>query len=334
MHLARFPRVRFAHLPTPLEPLPRLSEALGGKAQFWVKRDDCTGLAGGGNKTRKLEFLLGEALQQGADTLVTQGAVQSNHVRQTAAAAARFGLACESILEGRVPTNAVDYNRSGNVQLDDLLGAKLRHVPAGSDMNAALQTVAEEVRARGGKPYVIPGGGSNTVGSLGYVECAIEMVTQANALGLVIDRIVTATGSAGTHAGLVAGLALIGADIPVLGIGVRAPKEAQETNVFKLALATAEKLGHPERVTREQVVADCDYVGEGYGLVDHAVIEALKLAARTDALLLDPVYTGKAMKGLIALAKQGRFDGETVVFLHTGGAQGLSGYQSVLEGAL
>jgi L-cysteate sulfo-lyase len=333
MHLARFPRARFAHLPTPLEPMPRLSEALGGPRLF-VKRDDCTGLAGGGNKTRKLEFLLGAALEAGADTLVTQGAVQSNHVRQTAAAAARFGLKCEVILEERVPTNAVDYTASGNVLLDRLLGAKLRNVAAGSDMNAALETVAEEVRATGGKPYVIPGGGSNPIGALGYVDCAIELVAQANAQGLVIDRIVTATGSAGTHAGLVAGLALIGADIPVLGIGVRAPKETQEANVHKLAVQTAALLGHEERVTREMTVADCDYVGAGYGLVDEAVIDGLKLVARTEALLLDPVYTGKAMKGLIALSRAGAFKDETVVFLHTGGAQGLFGYHSVLEGHL
>jgi L-cysteate sulfo-lyase len=332
MHLAGFPRARFAHLPTPLEAAPRLGEALGMK--LWIKRDDCTGLAGGGNKTRKLEFLLGEALARGADTLVTQGAVQSNHVRQTAAAAARFGLACEIILEERVATNAADYNNSGNVLLDRLMGGKLRNVPAGTDMNAALAAVAEEVTQAGGKPYIIPGGGSNTVGALGYVDCAIELVAQANAMGLVIDRIVTPTGSAGTHAGLVAGLALIGADIPVLGIGVRAPRETQEANVHKLAVETAALLGHPERVTREMTVADCDYVGAGYGLVDEAVIDALKLAARTEALLLDPVYTGKAMKGLIALAKQGRFKDETVVFLHTGGAQGLSGYASVLEGHL
>src|SRR5690348_14408824 len=156
MHLARFPRARFAHLPTPLEPLPRLSEALGREAQFWIKRDDCTGLAGGGNKTRKLEFLLGAALEAGADTLVTQGAVQSNHVRQTAAAAAIHGMACEIILEERVQTNAVDYVSSGNVLLDRLMGGKLRNVPAGSDMNAELEKVAEEVRAKGGKPYIIP----------------------------------------------------------------------------------------------------------------------------------------------------------------------------------
>ncbi|WP_374345511.1 D-cysteine desulfhydrase [Phenylobacterium sp.] len=333
MHLARFPRARFAHLPTPLEAAPRLGEALGGLNLF-IKRDDCTGLAGGGNKTRKLEFLVGAALAAGADTLVTQGAVQSNHVRQTIAAAAKFGLACEVILEERVATNAIDYQGSGNVLLDHLLGGKSRRVPAGSDMNAALEQVAEEIRARGGKPYVIPGGGSNTIGALGYVDCALELVRQADAQGLKIDRIVTATGSAGTHAGLVAGLALAGADIPVLGIGVRAPKETQEANVHKLAVATAEMLGHGDRVTREMTVADCDYVGEGYGLVDEAVIEALKLAARTEGLLLDPVYSGKAMKGLIALAQQGMFKGETVVFLHTGGAQGLFGYHSVLEGHL
>ncbi|MDB5475789.1 MAG: 1-aminocyclopropane-carboxylate deaminase [Phenylobacterium sp.] len=338
MHLARFNPVRFAHLPTPLEPLPRLTAALavspGGGPELWVKRDDCTGLAGGGNKTRKLEYLLGDAFANDADTLITQGAVQSNHVRQTAAAAAMFGLACEVILEQRTGSNAHDYNHSGNVLLDELLGAKIRSVPGGTDMNQALAEAAAEVAARGGRPYVIPGGGSNVIGALGYVECALELVNQANEAGLEIDRIVTATGSAGTHAGLVAGLAVMGADIPVLGIGVRAPKEVQEANVFKLAVETADLLGHKDRVTRDLVVADCDYVGEGYGLVDQAVIEALKLCARTDGLLLDPVYTGKAMKGLIALSALGRFDGETVVFLHTGGAQGLFGYQSVMEGHL
>lgn len=333
MHLSRFPRARFAHLPTPLEAMPRLSAALAGPT-LWVKRDDCTGLAGGGNKTRKLEFLVGEALAQGADTLVTQGAVQSNHVRQTAAAAARFGLACEVILEERTGSTAVDYTGSGNVLLDRLLGAKIRNVPGGTDMNAELARSAEEIRARGGKPYVIPGGGSNPVGALGYVDCAIELVRQADELGLVIDRIVTATGSAGTHAGLVAGLALIGADIPILGIGVRAPREVQEANVHKLAVETAALFGHGDRVTREMTVANCDYVGAGYGLIDEAVIDALKLAARTEALLLDPVYSGKAMKGLIALTKAGAFKGETVVFLHTGGAQGLFGYHGELEGSL
>lgn len=332
MHLARFARIRLAHLPTPLEPLPRLSEELG--LDLWIKRDDCTGLAGGGNKTRKLEFLLGAAFEADADTLVTQGAVQSNHVRQTAAAAAAHGLACEIILEERTGSKATDYVGNGNVLLDRLFGATLRTVPGGTDMVAELEKTAAEVRARGGKPYVIPGGGSNPTGALGYVDCAREIVVQADEMDLEVHRIVTATGSAGTHAGLVAGLAVMGADIPVLGIGVRAPKDRQEANVFKLAEETAALLGQPGRVTREQVVADCDYVGEGYGLIDQGVIDALTLAARLDGIVLDPVYSGKAMKGLIALARAGRFKGETVVFLHTGGAQGLFGYQTEIEGAL
>ena len=332
MHLARFPRLRLAHLPTPLEPLLRLSEALG--IDLWIKRDDCTGLAGGGNKTRKLEFLLGDAFECGADTLVTQGAVQSNHVRQTAAAAAVMGLKCEVILEERTGSKAVDYVHNGNVLMDRLFGATIRSVPGGSDMPAELEKTAAEVRARGGRPYIIPGGGSNAIGALGYVDCAREIVVQADELDLAIDRIVTATGSAGTHAGLVAGLAVLGADIPVLGIGVRAPKDRQEANVLKLAKETAALLGHPDRVKDEMVVANCDYVGAGYGLIDQAVVDALVLAARTDAILLDPVYTGKAMKGLIALARAGTFEGQRVVFLHTGGAQGLAGYQGELDGML
>jgi len=332
MHLARFARIRLAHLPTPLEPLPRLSEELG--LDLWIKRDDCTGLAGGGNKTRKLEFLLGAAFEADADTLVTQGAVQSNHVRQTAAAAAAHGLDCEIILEERTGSRATDYVGNGNVLLDRLFGATLRTVSGGTDMVAELEKTAAEVRARGGKPYVIPGGGSNPVGALGYVDCAREIVVQADEMDLEVHRIVTATGSAGTHAGLVAGLAVMGADIPVLGIGVRAPKDRQEANVFKLAEETAALLGQPGRVTREMVVADCDYVGDGYGLIDQGVIDALTLAARLDGIVLDPVYSGKAMKGLIALARAGQFKGETVVFLHTGGAQGLFGYQTEIEGAL
>ncbi len=329
MHLARFPRVRLAHLPTPLEPLPRLSETLG--VDLWIKRDDCTGLAGGGNKTRKLEFLLGEAFEQDADTLVTQGAVQSNHVRQTAAAAAAHGLNCEVILEERTGSKATDYTRNGNVLLDRLFGAGVRSVPGGSDMPAELEKTAAEVRVRGGRPYVIPGGGSNPVGALGYVDCAREIVIQADDLDLQIDRIVTATGSAGTHAGLVAGLAVMGTDIPVLGIGVRAPKDKQEANVLKLAEETAALLGRPGCVPPGMVVADCDYVGAGYGLIDQGVADALMLAARTDGIVLDPVYSAKAMKGLIALARAGRFEGERVVFLHTGGAQGIFGYQGELE---
>lgn len=333
MHLARFPRLRLAHLPTPLEPLPRLGEALG--LDLWVKRDDQTGLAGGGNKTRKLEFLVGEALAQDADTLVTQGAVQSNHVRQTAAAAAACGLRCELILEQRTGSTAPDYLGNGNVLLDRLLGASVRFVDGGTDMTAELAATAEQVRARGGRPYVIPGGGSNPVGALGYVDCARELLVQADELDLQIDRIVVASGSAGTHAGLLAGLAVMGVDAPVLGIGVRAPQAKQTVMVRELAAETCARLGQAGRWDDARVVCDCDHVGGGYGVLDAATVEALTMAARLEGLILDPVYTGKAMKGLIARARAGDFlEGETVVFVHTGGAQGLFGYQSELEGRL
>jgi L-cysteate sulfo-lyase len=328
MDLARFPRVRLAHLPTPLERLPRLSDKLG--VEVWIKRDDCTGFAGGGNKTRKLEFLLGRALELGADTLITQGAVQSNHVRQTAAAAAAHGLPFEVILEERTPSETAEYKRNGNVLLNRLFGAGMRTVPGGTDVKAELQSIADRVSAEGGRPFIVPGGGSSPVGALGYVDCARELSEQAEELGLRIDRIITPTGSGGTQAGLVAGLAVLGIDIPVLGIGVRFPRQKQEARILELARATAALLGHPDAVTEAMVVADCDFVGDGYGLIDEAVIEALKMAARSDGIVLDPVYTGKAMKGLIALARAGRLEDETVVFLHTGGSEGLFAYESQL----
>lgn len=326
MHLARFPRLRFAHLPTPLEPMPALGKALGGPALF-IKRDDCTGLATGGNKTRKLEFLMGEALENGADLIITQGATQSNHARQTAAIAARAGLRCEILLEDRTGRQDLAYRESGNVLLDRLLGATVRVVPGGTDMTAAMEEVARAHRTAGGKPYVIPGGGSNPVGALGYVDCAFETVSQANAMGLRIDHVVHATGSTGTQAGLVAGLCGCRSGIPVLGISVRAPREKQETNVFALAEATAEFAGMAGAVRREDVVVNSDYVGEGYGLPTEGMMEAVALTARTEGLLLDPVYSGKAMAGLIDLIRRGRFRrDENVVFLHTGGSVGLFGY--------
>jgi L-cysteate sulfo-lyase len=331
MHLARFPRLKFAHLPTPLEPLPNLTRLLGGP-RLWIKRDDCTGLATGGNKTRKLEFLVAEALARGADTLITQGAVQTNHGRQTAAIAARFGLRCILLLEHRVATDDPDYLGNGNVLLDRLFGAELRELAGGSDMNAALEAVAEEVRRAGGKPYVIPGGGSNEVGALGYVACALELVHQANEAGLRIDHIVHATGSAGTQAGLVAGLEAMHAGIPVLGIGVRAPREQQEANVHDLACRLAEKLGVTGGIPRSAVVANCDYVGEGYGIPTPAMVEAVRLFARHEGILLDPVYTGKAAAGLVDLCRRGFFAKDAnVVFLHTGGAAALAAYRRTFD---
>lgn len=326
MHLSRFPRIALGHLPTPLEPMPRLSAHLGGPT-LYIKRDDCTGLASGGNKTRKLEFLVADAIAKGADTLITQGATQSNHARQTAAAAARVGMKCIILLEDRTGYTDPNYKLSGNVFLERLMGAPTRSYPGGTDMNAAMAQVADEVKAQGGKPYVIVGGGSNAIGALGYVNCAIELLTQANDRSLKIDRVVHATGSAGTQAGLVAGFEGMRSGIGVLGIGVRAKKEAQETNVFKLACETADLLGMKGAVARESVVANTDYVGDGYGIPTQSMIDAVTLVARTEGILLDPVYSGKGMAGLIDLIAKGEFrKGENVVFIHTGGSVGLFGY--------
>lgn len=337
MHLSRFDPVRFAHLPTPLEPLPGLTTLLAGDdgsgPTLWIKRDDCTGLAGGGNKTRKLEYLLGAALSDDADTLVTQGAIQSNHVRQTAAAAARFGLACEIILEARTGSNAIDYNRSGNVLLDELLGARVRTVPGGSDMAAELARTAAEVEARGGRPYVIPGGGSNAVGALGYAECARELVAQADEMGLVIDRIVVASGSAGTQAGLVVGLAAEASTAVVQGFAVSQVEHLQHQRVAALAAATASFIGgHPSELPPQAVRVNADYLGKGYSIPSEAMVDAVQLVARLEGLLLDPVYTGKAMAGLIDWARTGRFRrDENVVFIHTGGQAGLFGFCDTLS---
>lgn len=326
MNLAQFPRVRLAHLSTPLELMPRLSEALGGP-EIWIKRDDCTGLSTGGNKTRKLEYLMAEAQAQGADMVMTQGATQSNHARQTAAAAAKLGMACHILLEDRTGYNHENYKFSGNVLLDHLHGATMEHRGAGMDMHAEMEAVAETFRAKGRNVYVIPGGGSNPTGALGYVNCAFEMLTQFNDMGLNVDHIVHATGSAGTQAGLITGLKAMNANIPLLGIGVRVPKAKQEENVYNLAVRTAEKLGCPGVVVREDVVANTDYVGPGYGMPGDDTLEAIDIFARTEAILLDPVYSGKGGAGLIDLCRKGHFKkGEKIVFLHTGGAVALTGY--------
>ena len=329
MHLARFPRLRFAHLPTPLEPMENLSRLLDGP-NIWVKRDDCTGLAGGGNKTRKLEFLMADAEQQGADTIITQGAVQSNHARQTAAIAAKLGYECYLLLENRTGSDDPDFLANGNVLLDDIYNARLSDFPAGTDMNQEMLSLAEELRVAGKKPYIIPGGGSNRIGALGYVNAAYELVGQCNDQGLKVDHIVHATGSTGTQAGLVTGLTAIHSGIDLMGISVRALKEAQEENVYRLACETAELIGSSAALNRSDVVANSDYVGEGYGMPTDGMIEAVEMAARHESILLDPVYSGKGMAGLIDLVRQGFYRREeNIVFIHTGGAQALSGYRSL-----
>lgn len=326
MHLSRFPRVRLAHLPTPLEFLPRLTAHLGGP-QLYIKRDDCTGLGTGGNKTRKLEFLMADALQQKADVIITQGAVQSNHARQTAAAAARLGMPCELLFENRIADPSEPYLHSGNVFLDRLYGASTRHYPKGTSMDEAMGEVAAKLRKEGRRPYVIPGGGSNRIGALGYVGCAMELVSQANEQRITIDHLVHATGSAGTQAGLVVGLQAMHSGIALLGIGVNAPKGVQEERVFKLAAETADYIGAPGCVAREDIVANCDYVGDGYGIPTPSMKEALLLLARLEGILADPVYSGKGLAGLIDLVRIGHFkEAKTIVFLHTGGSAGLFGY--------
>ena len=331
MLLSRFPRVSLAHLPTPLELMPRLSEHLGGP-NIYVKRDDCTGLGTGGNKTRKLEFLMADAVANDADVIITQGAVQSNHARQTAAAARKMGMECELVFEKRVSDPSDPYLRSGNVLLDRIFGANLRDVDKGTDMDVAMQDVAEELRGAGKTPYIIPGGGSNRIGALGYVDCALEFMSQANSEGIVIDHVVHATGSAGTQAGLITGLNATNSNIPLLGIGVNSSKDVQEEKVYKLAVETAEYVGAPGVVQRADIVANCDYVGEGYGIPTRAMNEAVMLLARLEGLLFDPVYSGKGLAGMIDLIGKGYFeDAGNIVFVHTGGVAGLFGYSDKLD---
>ncbi len=326
MHLARFPRVSLAHLPTPLEPLPRFSKHLGGPT-IWVKRDDCTGLATGGNKTRKLEWVMGAALEEGADTIITVGAMQSNHVRQAAAAACKLGMKCEVLLEHRIAEPSENYRTSGNVLLDRLFGATLHEYPAGTDFPAVMEEHAAQIRAGGGKPYVVPGGASNRIGALGYVNCVLELLAQANEQGLVIDHLVTATGSAGTQGGLIVGLKAMHSHVPLLGIGVGAPRDIQEQKVYDLAVETADYIGAPGVVEREDVIANCDYVGEAYGVPTEAMNDAVLTLARTEGLLFDPVYSGKALAGLIDLVQKRHFgDAKNIVFLHTGGSAALFAY--------
>ncbi|WP_088283761.1 D-cysteine desulfhydrase [Ideonella sp. A 288] len=333
MNLQDFPRVRLGHWPTPLEPMKGLAGRLNA-ARLFIKRDDCTGLATGGSKTRKLEFLVGEAMRQGADTLLTHGAVQSNHVRQTAAAAAFMGLACEAILEERVQDAPAAYHESGNVLLDQLFGIQLHRVPGGTAMDAALEALAQKLRQQGRKPYVIPGGGSNALGSLGYVDCVLELQRQCEAMGLRKPHLVHATGSAGTQAGLVAGIHALGLDWPVTGIGVRAPREAQETRVHDLAVRVLNLLGVTRPLPRERVVADDRFIGAGYGIPTDSMIEAVTLLARTEGILADPVYTGKGLAGLLEMVRTGRFHSdEDVIFVHTGGSAGLFGYVSAFAKA-
>ena len=319
-------------MPTAIEPLPRLSEALGGPS-VWVKRDDCTGFAGGGNKTRKLDFLMAAARRQEADTVITPGAVQSNHARLTAAAAAKLGMTCHLILQDIEADTDRDYKGNGNLLLDRVFGAHVHNLPSDADMELAIESLVDELRENGRNPYVIPSGGSNPLGALGYVDCALEIVRQQKEQRVSFDHLVLATGSGGTQAGLLAGFHLDNAPIAVLGICTSRSAPEQRRKVGRLCGEVLDLLGFRGDVPREALITNGDYVGQGDGVPTGAMIKAVALAARTEGLLLDPVYTGKAMAGLVDLVRLGKLTSEdNVLFLHSGGSQALFGYRSTFDG--
>ncbi len=339
MDLSRFPRRRYSAGPTPLEFLPHFTQALaaltpGGRGpNIWIKRDDMLGLFPGGNKTRKLEFLVADALAQGADTLITCGAPQSNHCRITLAAAVKEGLKCRFVIEERVP-HSFKEDAGGNHFLFRLLGVEaITVVPGGSNVAQAMQQVADELMAAGRKGYIVPGGGSNALGGLGYVACAQELQQQFFEQGVQIDRVVLGSGSSGTHGGLLAGFLGNRIAIPILGIGVSRDPADQEPLVHKEAQAVADLLGLDLVVPRESVVTVGGYWQPKYSVPNARMVEAVQLLARTEGILLDPVYTGKAMAGLIGLARQGQFKpDENLLFLHTGGLPALHQYEREVLG--
>ncbi|MBN1180484.1 MAG: D-cysteine desulfhydrase family protein [Anaerolineae bacterium] len=320
-------RVSIAHLPTPLEPLARLSQRLGGP-ELWVKRDDQTGLATGGNKTRKLEFLLADALANGADTLLTCGAAQSNHARQTAAAAAKLGLKAVLVLRGEAPPGV-----QGNLLLDLLLGAEI--VWAGDrPLPDALESAAAACHRRGDTPYVVPYGGSNPVGASGYVAAMEELLAQCAQQELHFDHIVFASSSGGTQAGLAVGARALGYTGRVLGISVDMPGASLRASVAELATATAVRLGLDLTFAAADIDVNDDYVGGGYAAISELEREAIRTVAQTEGLLLDPVYTGRAFGGLLDLIRCGAFaPDERVLFWHTGGSAGLFGYAEAVLGS-
>jgi len=339
MNLARFPRRRYTPYPTPLEPLPRFSAELAAQSpdgvgpEVWVKRDDLLGLFPGGNKTRKLEFLVADALAQGADTLITCGAPQSNHCRITLAAAAKEGLKCRFVIEERVP-HSYDAKGSGNHFMFRLLGVEaITVVPAGTAMGAAMQAVAEELAAIGRKGYIVPGGGSNAIGGLGYVACAQELAEQCFEQGLVFDEVVVGSGSSGTHGGLLAGFLAQSERTPILGVGVSRDPADQEPLVRRETQAVLDLLGLPIAVPDGAVVTVGGFWQPKYSVPNARMVEAVQWLARSEGLLLDPVYTGKIMAGLIGLARQGRWSkGQRVLFLHTGGLPSLFAYEGDVLG--
>ena len=308
------PRLNFAHLPTPIEKLPRLTEYLNGP-KILVKRDDQTGLAFGGNKTRKLEFLVAEALEQGAKMLITGGALQSNHCRQTAAAAARFGLGCTLVLNGEMPDQP-----SANLLLDQMFGAEIVTIADRALRDQTLQETFDKAVAGGRSPYLVTYGGSSPTGALGYAFAVEEFMKQ----NVKVDWMVFGTSSGGTHAGLVLGQRVFGYNGKVLGISIDEPEEWLKTRVSKLASDASERMGERIEFDPAEVLANADYCRAGYGVLTDAEREAVRLFAKYEGLLLDPVYTGRAAAGMIDLIHKGFFKKEeTILFWHTGGQPAL-----------
>ena len=339
MDLSRFPRRRYTEGWTPLEFLPHFTKALrascpdGAGPNVWIKRDDMLGLTPGGNKTRKLEFLAADALAQGADTLITCGAPQSNHCRATLSASIKEGMKCRFVIEERVP-NSYKVNASGNNFLFQLMGVEaISVVPAGTNMTQAMQKIADDLAKEGRKGYIVPGGGSNAIGGLGYVACAQELQQQFFEKGVQIDKIVVGSGSSGTHGGLLAGFLGNHIHIPLIGIGVSRDPSDQDPLVHKEAQAVADLLGLGITVPREAVLSFGDWWRPKYSVPNQAMVEAVQMLARTEAILLDPVYTGKIMAGLIGLARKSYFRrDENVLFIHTGGAPSLHAYEAEVLG--
>ncbi|MBP3730142.1 MAG: D-cysteine desulfhydrase [Mailhella sp.] len=327
MNLAQFPRRGYVKEPTPIEFLPNFSKALGGGVNVYIKRDDLLPGCAGGNKTRKLDFSIADALARGADTIITCGAVQSNHCRLTLAWSVHEGLDCHLVLEERVP-GSYNPDASGNNLLYHLLGVKsITVVPGGSPMMEEMEKVAAKLRTEGRKPYIIPGGASNEIGALGYVACAQETIQQMFDMGLNFDHVFVPSGSAGTHAGMIAGFVGNNMNIPISGIDVSRPGEVQQEIVHKLAQKVLDHIGAGVQLPKEKVMCYGDYYMPGYSRPNPGMIEAVKLLAQTEAILLDPVYSGKAFAGMMDHIRKGRFaKGANILFLHTGGSPALYAY--------
>ncbi|SDY94152.1 D-cysteine desulfhydrase [Bacillus sp. 166amftsu] len=323
MNLAKFPRRKYTESYTPIEKLDHFSEVLGGPS-IYFKRDDLLGLTAGGNKTRKLEFLVAAAQAKGADTLITCGGIQSNHCRLTLAAAVKEKMKCILVLEeGLEEDSKPDFN--GNYFLYHLLGAEnVIVVPNGTDLMDEMQKVAKEVTEKGHTPYIIPVGGSNPTGALGYIACAQEIMTQSFEQGIDFNAVVCVSGSGGMHSGLITGFYGNQTGVPVIGINVSRGKAEQEEKVFKLVQETSAHVGIPNFIPHEAVTCFDEYVGPGYALPTPEMVEAVQLLAKTEGILLDPVYTGKAVAGLIDLIRKGTFKKEdNILFVHSGGSPAL-----------